>query len=231
MKIIKPSYEIMDEIDGQAILKKLEKCGRVCYKSEDNITYDSAADFINRKILQGGKGHLSVIEHVSITVKFIIDRGVSHELVRHRLASYSQESTRYCNYSKDKFGNEITVIWPNWFTDEDLDWIEKELNEDDPVYSKYTIHEESRKWWCGIQKAEEWYFRMLNNGASPQQARSVLPNSLKTEIIMTANLREWRHVFTMRTSKRAHPQIREVMCPLLDEFKEKIPVIFDDITY
>jgi len=210
MKLIEPSYEIMDEIDGQAILKKLEKCGRVCYKSEDNITYNSAADFIDKKILQSGEGHLSVIEHVSITVKFIVDRGISHELVRHRLASYSQESTRYCNYSKDKFNNGINLI--------DID---------NHVKNKKSVDE----WDNFMEQAEKTYFNLLALGESPQIARSVLPNSLKTEIIMTANLREWRHVFIMRTSKKAHPQIREVMCPLLDEFKEKIPVIFDDITY
>lgn len=205
MKVIKPSFEILDNIDGEELLKNLELIGRVCYKSEDKITLDSAKDFISR-ILKSG--HESVIEHEKVSVRIICDRGVSHEIVRHRIASYSQESTRYCNYSKDKFGNEITVIKPVFW---------EEASEE------YNI-------WCESMKhIEEAYNRLIALGASPQEARSILPNSLKTEIIVTMNLREWRHFFFLRTSMRAHPQMREIACALLEEFKKRIPVIFDDI--
>lgn len=205
MKIVKAGYEIMDNLDGAEILKKIERCGRVCYKSEDKITEDSARDFV-RSIIK--RGHESVLEHVSFTVKFIVDRGVSHELVRHRIASFSQESTRYCNYDNDKFGGEITVISPYFLVENTPGW---------------------NFWKVLCVYAEGRYFDMLGYGCSPQQARSVLPNSLKTEVVMTANLREWRHFFHLRTSPAAHPQMREVTVPLLAELKRLIPVVFDDI--
>lgn len=205
MKIIPESYEILTQLDGAEILRKIELAGRVCYKSEDKIADGSAERFV-RSIIE--RGHESVLEHVSISVRFIVDRGVSHELVRHRLASFSQESTRYCNYSKDGFGSEITVIEPT------------ALNLNGNAY----MH-----WEWGCKCAEKAYFQMLAMGAAPQDARSVLPNSLKTEVIMTADLREWRHILRLRTDKAAHPQMREVMCPLLKELKERVPVIFDDI--
>lgn len=205
MKIIKASYEIMTPIDREYILKTIEKAGRVCYKSEDRITEESAGKFVKMLI---SRSHEAMIEHASITVKFIVDRGVSHELVRHRIASFAQESTRFCNYSKDKFGNEITVIEPCFNTWDQL---------------LYDTWKESCEW------AERYYFNLLNKGASPQEARSVLPNSLKTEVVMTANLREWRHFFKLRTAQAAHPQMREVTIPLLNELKEKLPEIFEDI--
>ena len=207
MKIIKPYTEIMDNIDGQDILKKIEKCGRVCYKSEGKITDGSAEKFVASIIK---RGHEAVLEHASVTVKFVVDRGVSHEIVRHRLASYCQESTRYCNYMKDDFGTEITVIEP------------------------FFLEEETDGWYCwknSCEYAEDMYFCMLNWGCTPQEARSVLPNSLKTELVMTANLREWRTFFKLRTAEAAHPQMREVTRPLLDKLKTLIPVVFDDITY
>lgn len=205
MKIIKPDVELITPIDGNAILKRIEECGRVCYKSEDKITDDSAVKFVQNIIK---RGHEAVLEHCSFTLKFICDRGVSHEIVRHRIAAYCQESTRYCNYSKDGFGNEITVIEPCF------------LNKTDPAYGH---------WYNACQKAEEEYFNMLNAGCSPQEARSVLPNSLKTEVVMTANLREWRHFFKLRCSPAAHPQMREVATIALNKVKERAPVIFDDI--
>ena len=204
MKIIKPSVEILDKLNPEAILKKLEIAGRVCYKSEDKITPESAVKFIS-SILK--RGHESVIEHFSFSVKFIVDRGVSHEIVRHRIASYSQESTRYCNYSKDGFDNQITVIEPSFL-----------VNDTDG----YEI------WERGCKQAEQAYFDMLNYGCMAQEARAVLPNSLKTEIVMTANLREWRHFLKLRTSKAAHPQIREVANMLLNELHYKLPVLVDD---
>lgn len=205
MKIIKPDVELITPIDGNAILKRIEECGRVCYKSEDKITDDSAVKFVQNIIK---RGHEAVLEHCSFTLKFICDRGVSHEIVRHRIAAYCQESTRYCNYSKDGFGNEITVIEPCF------------LNKTDPAYGH---------WYNACQKAEEEYFNMLSAGCSPQEARSVLPNSLKTEVVMTADLREWRHFFKLRCSPAAHPQMREVATIALNKVKERVPVIFDDI--
>lgn len=205
MKEIRPSFEIMDDIDGAKIFQKLERCGRVCYKSEDKITEGSAEKFIGM-ILKSG--HESVLEHEKLTVKFICDRGVTHEIVRHRIASYSQESTRYCNYSKDKFGNELTFIRPCFWADDS---------------------EEYAVWKQAMEGIEKTYVKLISLGAKPEEARSILPNSLKTEIVCTMNLREWRHFFRLRTAERAHPQIREISVALLDELKKRIPVIFDDI--
>ncbi|MEG1563855.1 MAG: FAD-dependent thymidylate synthase [Bacteroides sp.] len=206
MKIIKPSVEIMTRIDGMEILKHIERCGRTCYKSEDKITNDSCVKFAQQIIK---RGHEAVIEHYNITVKFICDRGVSHELVRHRIASFAQESTRYCQYGNNKFGGEITVIKPCYF----------EENSDSYIL-----------WKKAMGEAEANYLKLVNSyHATAQEARSVLPNSLKTEIVMTANLKEWRAVLKLRTSPAAHPQMVEIMDMLLKEFKEIIPIIFDDI--
>ena len=205
MKIIAPSHEILHLPDGGCILKLIESAGRTCYKSEDHITVDSAKGFVKQVL---DSGHHSVIEHINITVRFVCDRGVTHELVRHRLASYSQESTRYANYSKDKFGHEITVIRPSFWP------------EDSPEYVE---------WLKAMENAEKAYMKLIELGSSPEQARSILPNSLKTEIVMTCNIREWRHVIDLRCSRAAHPQMREMMLPLLSEFHEEIPVLFDDI--
>ncbi|MDD6794235.1 MAG: FAD-dependent thymidylate synthase [Clostridiaceae bacterium] len=205
MRIIKPYIKVEDEIDGQAIIKKIEKIGRVCYKSEGNIKEESAERFIKNIIK---RGHESVIEHVSLSVRIVCDRGVTHEIVRHRVASYSQESTRYCNYSNEKFGNELTFIKP-CFWDEDS--------------------ENFKVWKDSMRMVENNYLSLMKNGAKPEEARSILPNSLKTEIIVTMNLREWRHFFKLRCDIAAHPQMREVAKMILKEFKNKIPVLFDDI--
>ncbi|MDR0230777.1 MAG: FAD-dependent thymidylate synthase [Dysgonamonadaceae bacterium] len=205
MKIIQPTFIIESPINGNEILKHIEKAGRTAYKSEDKITEDSSSKFIEMIM---NREHLSVIEHSFITVRVICDRGVSHEIVRHRLASYTQESTRYCNYTKGKFGNEITVIKPCF-------WNENS--------------EEYKVWSETINYIENSYNKLISLGASPQKARSILPNSLKTEIVITMNLREWYHFFKLRTAKTAHPQMREIAIPLLMEFQKKIPVIFDKI--
>ena len=205
MKIINPSFEILSPVDGQAILQHIERCGRVCYKSEDKITDTSAQTFVGSIIK---RGHEAVLEHASVTVKFVVDRGVSHEIVRHRLAAYCQESTRYCNYAKGQFANQITVIKPCY------------LNENSPGY---------KFWETSCRQTESAYLNMLDAGHTPQEARAVLPNSLKTEVVMTANLREWRHFFKLRCSPAAHPQMREIACALLVEFKRLIPGVFDDI--
>lgn len=210
MRIIKASFQIEEEIDGIEILKRIEKAGRTCYKSEDKITSDSARKFV-KDIIE--RGHETVIEHEKVTVRVICDRGVTHEIVRHRLASYSQESTRYVNYHNNKFGKEITVIDPCF-------WVPTGCDEDD---------QKSSIWYGAMQHAEDSYMELIDAGATPQEARSVLPNSLKTEIVMTMNLREWRHFFTLRASKRAHPQMQEIAIPMLKKFKELIPIVFDDI--
>ncbi len=205
MRIIKPSFEILDCDDGMEILKKIEKYGRVCYKSENLIDEDSAVGFV-RRILD--RGHESVIEHEKVSARIICDRGVSHEIVRHRIASYSQESTRYCNYCKDKFGNELTFIKPV-FWDENSD--------------EYKI------WFDVMKNIEDQYMQLIGKGVSPQEARSILPNSLKTEIVVTMNLREWRHFFKLRASSAAHPQMREIAVEMLQEFQRRIPILFDNI--
>lgn len=204
MKIIKPSFQIED-IDGLELLKKIERAGRTCYKSEDKITEDSAIKFV-KNICKSG--HESVLEHEKITVRIICDRGVSHEIVRHRIAAYSQESTRYCNYSNDRFGKEITVIEPYFFKEKP---------------------EEYKLWKAAMEQTEKIYFALLDAGATPQEARSVLPNSLKTEIVVTYNLREWRHFFKLRTAPAAHPQMREIAVPLLEAFQKFVPVVFEGI--
>lgn len=205
MKIIEPSFTIEDDIRAEEILKKIEKAGRVCYKSEDLMTGESAGNFIKRIIAQG---HESVLEHEKITVKIVCDRGVTHEIIRHRIASYSQESTRYCNYSKDRFGNEITVIKPFF-------WNEGE--------EKYEV------WKKTMREIEKAYIKLMEAGAEPQQARSILPNSLKTEIVVTMNLREWRHFLKLRTSGKSHPQMQQIARMILNEFKQLVPIVFDDI--
>ena len=208
MKIIKPSFEIedaIDEISGFEMLKKIERAGRVCYKSEDRITDDSVYNFIKGLIKSG---HESVLEHEKITVTIICDRAIANEIVRHRIGSYSQESTRYCNYAKDKFGKEITVIEPCFFSESSQErWI----------------------WRQAMIYAETMYFSLLDKGATPEQARCVLPMSLKTEIAVTFNLREWRHFFKLRTDKAAHPQMREITVPMLTRFKQLVPIVFEGI--
>ena len=221
MNILKAGFEILTPISEGGIeeLKHIEKIGRVCYKSEGNITEDgeSAKKFVKMLI---NRDHTAMIEHSSLSIKFIVDRGVSHELVRHRIASFAQESTRYVNYSLDKFGNEINVIdirngiiLDNKMKNMDANTIEVIINE----------------WLLAMEDAEKHYMKMIELGATPQIARSVLPNSTKTEITITANYREWRNFFKLRIPNTAHPQMREITIPLLKELKNKLPIIFDDI--
>lgn len=206
MKIITQSHEILDPINGTEILKKIERIARICYKSEDKITEDSHLGMV-RGLL--ARGHEAMLEHVSISVKFITDRGVTHELVRHRLASFAQESTRYVNYGKSG----IELI--------------------EPVFTNSVFDSEFDKVWLEqAGEAELTYILMLEAGFPPQDARGVLPHSLKTEIVVTANLREWRHILALRavgTTGKPHPQMQALMIPLLQEFKANIPVIFDDL--
>ena len=221
MKILKAGFEILTPMSEGVIeeLKHIEKIGRVCYKSEGNITEDgeSAKKFVKMLI---NRGHEAMIEHSSLSVKFIVDRGVSHELVRHRIASFAQESTRYVNYSLEKFGNEINVIdicggigLDNKMKNMDLKILADIVDE----------------WHKAMADAEKHYMKMIEFGATPQIARSVLPNSTKTEITITANYREWRNFFKLRVHNTAHPQMRQITIPLLKELQNKLPIIFDDI--
>lgn len=203
MIIIPASAEILKGPSTEEANEVIELAGRVCYKSEDKISESSAKRFIESLIK---RGHESVLEHAAFTAKFICDRGVSHEIVRHRVASYSQESTRYVNYGSKENG--IVVVDPCFW-------------ERGSAKHKY--------WQVQMKQAEEAYLDLLEMGASPQEARAVLPNSLKTEVIMTANMREWRHFFKLRISKASHPQMREVAIALLRKAKEKYPIIFADI--
>ena len=199
MKLVNQSYEILTPINRDEILQRIELAGRTCYKSEDKITPDSASGFVQRI---AKSGHDSVLEHVNLTIKFITNRGVTHELVRHRIASYSQESTRYVSYLKKG----IEVIKPHWFD---------------------TGNQEAKSDWHGfMNEMEDTYINLLAEGLKPEDARGVLPNDLKTEIVVTTNLREWKHILKLRTSKAAHPQIRELLNPLKAELIEKLPEIF-----
>lgn len=213
MKIVNANYEILTDAfkNPNSILQFLEKCGRICYKSENVIT-DGSADRFLANIIKSG--HESVLEHQSLSVKFIISRATSHQLVRHRIASFSQQSQRYCNYAHDKFNNEIEFIKPLKFIRED---------ESNPS-------EAYRLWKDAMSYAEKAYFDLMSiKGVKPQEAREVLPNSTKTELMMTANIREWRHIFKLRIAKGADDGIRYIMLKLLDELKNTIPVLFDDI--
>ena len=221
MNKIKATYEILTSVSEGGIreLQHIEKIGRVCYKSEDYITEDgeSAKKFVAMLIRNG---HEAMIEHSFLSVKFTVDRGVSHELVRHRIASFAQESTRYCNYAKDKFGAECAFIdlEPGIMLDNKM----KKMSAEE-------IALVLAEWKSAMEDAERHYMRLLELGATPQIARAVLPNSTKTEITVSANYREWRNFFKLRVPAGVHPQMREVTIPLLKELKGMIPVIFDDI--
>lgn len=198
MQIIEQSWSWVKKPEN--VLELIEMAGRTCYKSEHKIGPGSAEKFV-RMIKR--HGHSSVIEHGWATVRFITNRGVTHELVRHRVASYSQESTRYVRYD----GN-MEFIQPVWWDE----WSDNER----------------QIWMRALQSAENEYIELLKNGSRPGQAREVLPNSLKTEIVMTANLREWMHVFNLRCSKASHPQIRALMIDCREGFRKRIPILFDE---
>lgn len=230
MKLVKSHYTILTPISEGALneLQFIERIGRVCYKSEDKITDDgkSAKKFIRNLIKNG---HEAMIEHSSLSVMFTVDRGVTHELVRHRIASFAQESTRYCNYSNDKFGNECNFIdlEPGLLIDSGI----RSLSDTGKIDDINKISMMLEEWRTAMADAERHYLRMLELGARPQIARSVLPNSTKSDITITANYREWRAFFKLRADAPAHPQMREVTIPLLHELQERIPVIFEDIQF
>jgi thymidylate synthase (FAD) len=205
MKTITPYTEILTEINYDAIVSFLEAVGRVCYKSEDRITKDGGEAFL-RRIRE--RGHEAILEHYSVSARFVCDRAIANEIVRHRLASYAQESTRYIKYGGEK---DIVFIDPCGA----FGWDNGGMNH--------------LRWCAAMEDAEAYYNDLIKAGSTPQEARSVLPNSLKTELIMTANIREWRHFFKLRTDKSAHPQMREITIPLLEKFKALMPVLFEDI--
>lgn len=211
MRVVVPSVEVTfwtPEGDGElehqpTVEEAIEKAARVCYKSEERIGPGTADEMV--KGLRD-RGHHAMLEFGYVQAHIIADRGLTHELVRHRPASYAQESTRYCNYSKDKFGNEITVI------------------------EQPGLQGEARAVWeDAMEAAERYYFELLRRGVLPQIARSVLPIGLKTEIVIGANTREWRHIFDMRCARSAHPIIRGVMLEVLARFVERMPVLFGDL--
>lgn len=234
MILLKPRYKIETPIDGEhatRMLKLIESAARTCYKSECKTTDDSHKAFV-RKIANVYK-HESVIEHSSVTVRFIVDRGVSHELVRHRLCAFSQESTRYVDYSEDGAtkGNCQFIIppWCNDIPEGRWKYIGEQLMSPNGDVCSEVISESSGEYLQSLQSAEDKYNKLSTLGWIPQQARDVLPNSTKTEIVVTTNLREWKHIFKLRADSKAHPQMREVMIPLLNEFKQHLPELFDSI--
>ena len=202
MKVVSQSHEWITPLNRDVTLKRIEQIARTCYKSEGAIKPGSDAKMV---AMLCKNHHYAMIEHISLSCKFITDRGVANEIVRHRIGSYAQESTRYCNYSKDKFDNGITII--------------------NHGYTGIVMKDVVDACW----QAEQCYLDMLKNGATPEQARDVLPLCLKTEIVCTWNLREWHEVLSLRTAKDAHPAIRELMIPVLHELQEVYPEIFNDI--
>jgi len=217
MKIIEQSHEIL--ILSENILQNIEKAGRTCYKSEDKITPESAPVFVQTLLK---RGHHAMIEFADITVRFITNRGVTHELVRHRICSFAQTSTRYVKYDE-----EMEFIRPVWIDKKYLGTWNKErvlsMNNDESTHDIMCF-------MASLDLAQKTYSKLINGGGwRPEQAREVLPNSLKTEIVVKANVREWIHILDLRCSKAAHPQMRALMIPLLKELKEKVPIIFNDL--
>jgi thymidylate synthase (FAD) len=209
MRIIEPSFEIVDPVDraaGVRLLQKIEKMARISHRSEDKQTEDSYEKFIRAVVI--GHGDWSVVEHASATVIFRVDRGITHELVRHRLFSFTQESTRFVNGRKS---------YPDG-----LEFIQPSFVGADPVVAQAS-------WKADMYHAEQSYFDQLDMGQPPQIARSILPNALASTISVTGNLRNWRHFFLMRSSKESHPDMRKVVIPLLAEFQKLVPIIYDDV--
>ena len=206
MKIVDPWIQV-EEYDSVKIMKNIERACRTCYRSEGNITEDSYKKLITNCI---NRGHESVLEHEKITIRLTCDIGVYKDLTRHRMASFAIESTRFCNYSKGKYGNELTFMRPS------------NMEEGSEIYNI---------WYKTMEMIEKSYLEMAEKGAKADQLRMMLPHSTKADVIMTANIREWRHIFKLRCAPAAHPSVQEIMIMLLNEFRKKIPVLFDDIPY
>jgi len=203
MQIVPISFQFLDPFtadDGIRMLKKIERIARVSHRSEDRVTEDSYDKFLRSVVMT--HGDLSVIEHVNVTVEVEVDRGITHEIVRHRIGAYTQESTRFVNYNKQP----MRFIQP-------------------PFKSAMT----DSFWEEAVEHLEETYLALLKEGEPPEIARSVLPNSLAAKLVITYNLRMWRYFLIMRTTKEAHPQMKLLTIPLVDRFKETIPILFEDI--
>lgn len=205
MRIVKPWIQV-EKIDGKRIMKRIERACRTCYRSEGKITEDSYKKLLKNCIT---RGHESVLEHEKVTVRIYNDLGSYKDLTRHRHASFSVESTRYCSYDKDKYGNEIAIM--------DVPYIEDK--------ETYEI------WKKTMQEIENGYIKMKELGATTDMCRELLPHSIAAEYTMTANIREWKHILSLRANNHVHPSIRQVMIPLLKYFKEQMPEIFDDVLY
>lgn len=225
MKLIRESVKLMSLLgelneDSQAQFGKyIEVCGRQCYQSSHKISDSSYSQFITNMIKSG---HLSMAEHVSITAIIVTNRGVTHQLVRHRLGSYSQESTRYCNYLSDRFGNELTFIIPAWITDDKISSIKTSKVSD-------ILSDPDCQWYQSMRDAEYDYIKLINLGYTPEKAREVLPNSLATTIAVTYNLRVWRHVLSQRLDKKCHPQMRNLMGLIGSQLIKYLPLFFSDL--
>lgn len=241
MKLIKPKVELLDRFKRQQVIGRIATVARTCYKSEGLRTADTDAALVKRLI---ENGHEAMIEFVDVTVKFTCDRGVSHEIVRHRLSSFAQESTRYCNYSKDKFGNELTFIIPSWldipegkYEYWDCNWVD--VNDRDKIFVRNRTQDgewiedgdvvAKDTFLTHLEHCETSYMHLTKSGWSAEKARAVLPMSVKTEVCMKCNLREWRHFLSLRCAPNAHPDIRVLALDLLKQLHEQIPIIFDDI--
>ena len=236
MILLKPSYHFEEGLFGDDALALIERAGRICYKSEPK---GNPKAFVRRRIRQG---HESILEHAGFTVRFVVDRGISHELVRHRLASFSQESSRYVDYTGMKSDGHCQFIIPSWFGSEyepgywshwerDIYRRVWRIEGSEPFYQDVLLLPSNpiRMWLDAMLQAEAHYQALRRAQWIPQQARSVLPNSTKTEMFVTANIREWRLILKQRTAHAAHPQMREVMIPLLKELRTRTPVLFEDI--
>ena len=205
MKIVDPWIQV-EEYNPVKIMKNIERACRTCYRSENLINEDSYKKLLKNCI---NRGHESILEHEKITIRMCCDIGVYKDLTRHRFGSFSIESTRYCNYGKDKFDNEIKFINP-------CNMDKKEL---------------FNEWYSSCIEIEQRYMNMVKLGATPDQMRMILPHSTAAEVTMTANIREWRHILDLRTKKMAHPAIRQLLIPLLLKFKEDMPELFNEIEY
>ena len=218
MRLVSPKIEV-ERYDGQKIMKYIERACRVCYKSEGLITNDSYKRLIKNCIK---RGHGSVLEHEKISVRMICDIGVYKDLTRHRTGTaFSIQSTRWCNYSRDKFGNELSFIEPVFFD---------QLSEDDEV-PPTRDQLLTMRWYDAMEVIENTYLQMAEEGAKPDELRMILPHSTASEMAMTCNIREWKHILELRTTKQVHPAIRQLLIPLLLNFKENMPEIFEDVEY
>ena len=206
MQIIEPTIQV-EKVDGKKIMRNIERACRTCYRSEGKITEESYKTLLKNCI---NRGHESVLEHEKVTVRMVCDIGVYKDLTRHRIASFSIESTRYCNYGKDKFENEIKFIKPC------------NIEEGSETYDI---------WKNACLDIEENYLKMSKLGATPDQMRMILPHSTSAEVTMTANIREWIHILELRTSSHTHPAVRQLLIPLLLHFKEIMPEIFENVPY